>query len=42
MLSLGDGFTRWDSACDSLPSGQPLGTAEILVRKLDPKELFTE
>lgn len=42
MLSLNEGFTRWDSACDHLSAGQALGTAEILVKKLDAKELFTE
>ncbi len=42
MLNLADGWRMWDSAADELPSGHPLGVAEILVKKLDAKELFND
>jgi len=42
MLNLGAGYRRWASATDELPAGQALGQPELLVKKLDPKELFNE
>jgi len=42
MLSLSEGYRRWSSATEELADGHPLGPAEILVRKLDPKELFAD
>lgn len=42
MLNLGEDFRTWSSATDELPDGHPLGEPEILVKKLDPKELFNE
>ncbi|UCE59044.1 MAG: methionine--tRNA ligase [Phycisphaerales bacterium] len=40
MLKLDEGYRTWASACDELPAGHSLGDPVILVRKLDPKELF--
>jgi len=40
MLSLPDGWKAWTSATDELPAGHALGEAEILVKKLDPEEVF--
>lgn len=40
MLSLPDGWKTWTSATDELPAGHALGEAEILVKKLDPEEIF--
>ena len=42
MLRLDDGYTLWDSATSELPAGHALDAPEILVKKLDPKELFGE
>ena len=42
MLGLGADFGLWRSATTELPTGQRLGEAIILVRKLDAKELFPE
>jgi len=42
MLKLSADYQKWSSATDELPSGQPLGEAVILVKKLDAKELFPE
>ena len=42
MLNIEGDWRRWSSATDALPDGHPLGEPEILVRKLDPKELFSE
>ncbi len=42
MLGLGADYRMWRTATDDLPSGQKLGEAVILVRKLDAKELFPE
>ncbi|MCH8967341.1 MAG: methionine--tRNA ligase, partial [Planctomycetes bacterium] len=40
MLALGDDWEIWSSTTDELPDGHPLGEAEILIKKLDAKELF--
>jgi methionyl-tRNA synthetase len=40
MLNLPDGWRTWSSAADELPEGHPLSEPEILVKKLDAKELF--
>ncbi len=40
MLNLGDDWRSWSTATDELAAGHPLGTPEILVKKLDAKELF--
>jgi methionyl-tRNA synthetase len=40
MLNLGSDFTNWEAALDELPAGHQLNEPEILVRKLDPEELF--
>ncbi|MGD2108829.1 MAG: methionine--tRNA ligase [Phycisphaerae bacterium] len=42
MLNLADGWQAWPSATDDMPADHPLGQPEILVKKLDPKELFTD
>ena len=42
MLSLEDDWKCWSSATTELPSGHALGQPEILVKKLDPKELFDD
>jgi len=42
MLSLDAHWRRWSSATDELPQGHPLGEPEILIKKLDAKELFGE
>jgi methionyl-tRNA synthetase len=42
MLRLDADYRRWSSAADELPAGHALGEPEILVKKLDPKELFGE
>lgn len=42
MLTLGDDRLRWAAATDELPAGHPLGEPELLVKKLDAKELFGE
>jgi methionyl-tRNA synthetase len=38
MLNLSDDGRRWESALELLPAGHRLGSAEHLVRKLDPLE----
>jgi len=40
MLSLSDGWNTWASATDELAAGHALGEAKILVKKLDPEEIF--
>jgi methionyl-tRNA synthetase len=40
MLSVTEDYTMWVSATKELPEGHSLGEAEILVRKLDPEEVF--
>ncbi len=40
MLNLGDDYHAWSSATDPLSDGHALGEPVILVKKLDPKELF--
>jgi methionyl-tRNA synthetase len=40
MLNLDDRWQAWASATDPLPGGHPLGEPEILVKKLDARELF--
>ena len=42
MFDLEGDWRRWSSATDALPDGHPLGEPEMLVKKLDPKELFSE
>ena len=42
MLQLPDDWRSWSSVSDELPGGHALGEAVILVKKLDPKELFGE
>jgi methionyl-tRNA synthetase len=42
MLSLDDNWQSWESATSELPAGHPLGEPEILVKKLDPKEVFND
>lgn len=42
MLKLDEGFRTWSAATDELPAGHTLGKPEILVKKLDAKELFGE
>lgn len=42
MLNLSGDWRAWSSATDELPGGHALGAPEILVKKLDPKELFAE
>lgn len=42
MLTLGDDWRTWSSAADELPEDHPLGQPEILIKKLDPKDLFGE
>ena len=42
MLTLGDDWRTWLSATGELPEGHPLGQPEILIKKLDPKDLFGE
>ena len=40
MLNLRESFRAWSSATEELPAGHPLGQPEILIKKLDAKELF--
>jgi methionyl-tRNA synthetase len=42
MLNLGESWQKWSSATAELPASHMLGEPVILVRKLDPKELFAE
>ena len=42
MLNLEPGYEAWDTALTELPAGQTLNEPEILVKKLDPKEVFGE
>ncbi len=42
MLNLGEDWRSWTSGTDELADGHPLGEPEILVKKLDAKELFDE
>lgn len=42
MLNLPDDWRTWSAATDELADGHALGEPEILVRKLDPEELFGE
>jgi methionyl-tRNA synthetase len=42
MLRLEGDWRRWSSATDELTAGRALGEPEILIKKLDAKELFTE
>jgi methionyl-tRNA synthetase len=42
MLRLDADYRTWSSATEELPAGLGLGQPEILVKKLDPKELFGE
>lgn len=37
-----DALRRWDDACAELPAGHPLGTPEILFRKIEPDEIAPE
>ena len=40
MLNLGEGYRNWASAADELPEGHRLGPTQLLIKKLDPKEVF--
>ncbi len=40
MLNLDENWRTWASATDELPQGRPLREPEILIKKLDPRELF--
>ncbi len=40
MLNLGEGWQAWSSATDELSGGRLLNEPEILIKKLDAKELF--
>jgi len=42
MLRLPDNWRLWDSATNELPTGHPLGEPVILIKKLDPAEVFAE
>ena len=42
MLCLDGDVLPWDGACTELPGGHALGEPEMLVRKLDPAEVFAE
>ena len=42
MLNLDGEWRGWSCAADELRPGHPLGQPEILVKKLDPKELFDD
>ena len=42
MLTLDEGYQAWSSATAELTAGHPLGTPEILIKKLDAKDLFDE
>ncbi len=42
MLNLPAGYESWSAAAEELPAGHALGEAEILVKKLDPKEVFAD
>ncbi len=42
MLRLGDDYQTWSSATTEIPGGHALGEPEILVRKLDAKEVFND
>ncbi len=42
MLNLDENWETWQSATDELPSNHALGQPEILIKKLDPKELFED
>ncbi len=42
MLNLAKGWQGWAEATEALPDGHGLGEPMILVKKLDPKELFGE
>ena len=42
MLSLDADYRTWSSATEELPAGLGLGQPEILIKKLDPTELFGE
>ena len=42
MLNIQPGYRPWLSATDELPGGHPLGAPEILIKKLDAKELFAD
>ena len=42
MLNLSGDWRQWSSATDELPPGHALGAPEILIKKLDAKELFGE
>ena len=42
MLRLGNDWSLWSNATEPLPDGHQLGEAEILVKRLDAKELFGE
>lgn len=42
MLKLSGDWRAWDSATEELAEGHALGEAEILVKKLDPAEVFAQ
>ena len=42
MLNLKGDWRRWSSATDDLTAGHALGKPEILIKKLDAKELFAD
>jgi methionyl-tRNA synthetase len=42
ILNLANGWRTWSSATDEVPQGHPLGEPEILIKKLNAKELFGE
>jgi len=42
MLNLAPGYESWPAATEELPAGHALGEAEILVKKLDPKDVFAD
>jgi len=42
MLNLAGDWKRWSSATEALVDGHAVGEAKILVKKLDPKEVFAE
>ncbi len=42
MLNLTSDWQAWNRATDELAEGHSLGEAEILVKKLDPAEVFAQ
>lgn len=42
MLNLSEGYESWSAATEELPSEHALGEPEILIKKLDPNEVFAD